>query len=276
MPSYTYQNDIDEIISKRFVNGADFWATADGAVAKGGPYSTLEAGILLSDLGYDKRSPELLGAANVIFGNIKKDGRIRSFSTGAIYPCQTANAAKTLCKLGYADDDRLKNTYEYLLNIQSPDGGWRCNASKFGKGPETESSNPGPTLTVLDIFRYTPIHKNDERLNRAVEFLLNHWVTRMPLGPCHYGIGTLFLQVEFPVIRYNILNYVYVLSFYEYTKKDTRFKDALDVLKSKLIEDSIVIENTNKALKNMGSCKVNKKNEIATRYYKEIIKNIDE
>jgi hypothetical protein len=47
---------------------------------------------------------------------------------------------------------------------------------------------------------------------------LQHWVVKRPLGPCHFGIGTLFMQVEYPFLRYNLFSYVYVLSFYERAK----------------------------------------------------------
>ncbi|TVR58326.1 MAG: prenyltransferase [Spirochaetaceae bacterium] len=262
-----YQNDIELILSLRNINGADYWATPDGAVAKGGPFSTLEASNLLADLGYPRSAPELVGAADAIFRNMKDDGRIRTFSSGTIYPCQTASAAKALCQLGYADDDRLARTYKYLLESQHDDGGWRCNTSKYGKGPETVYSNPGTTLTVLDVFRFTAFLNHDERLDRAVEFLLSHWVTRKPLGPCHYGIGTLFMKIEYPLVRYNTLNYVHVLSFYDTAKRDKRFLDAFDVVKSKLVDDSIVLENTNRKLKDFVSCTVDQKNDLATMYF---------
>jgi hypothetical protein len=269
-----YHGDIEKLLSLRHVNGADFWATLDGGLAHGGVFSTLEACSLLLDLGYDVSSPEMVGAANAIFSNLKEDGRIRTFATGTIYPCQTASAARALCKLGFSRDPRLSKTYHYLLESQHRDGGWRCNASKYGKGPETTFSNPGPTLTVLDVFRYTGYLINDEKLDRAVEFLLDHWTTRKPLGPCHYGIGSQFMKTEVPVHRYNILNYVYVLSFYDKARKDKRFLEALGILKTKLSNGKLVVENVNRKLKDLESCKPGAENDIATRYYNQVIGNI--
>ncbi len=270
----TYSDDIDKLLALRAVNGADFWATPDGGTANGGPLSTLEAAALLAELGTDPASPELKGAAELIFAGMKADGRIRTFASGSIYPCQTANAARTLCRLGYADDARLQKTYRHLLDAQHEDGGWRCNASKYGKGPETASSNPGPTLTVLDVFRYTPYLNADERLDRAVAFLLDHWTTRKPLGPCRYGIGTQFMKIEFPLVRYNLLNYVYVLSFYDKAKNDARFLEALDTVRSKMVDGMIVIESANRKLKDIRSCAVGEKSELATRHYEEIVANL--
>ena len=178
--------------------------------------------------------------------------------------------------MGYSQDARLTPTYDWFLDNQHTDGGWRCNSLKFGKGPETDFSNPGPTLTALDVFRFTPFLNANEQLDKAVEFLLKHWETRAPLGPCHYGIGTLFMQVEFPMFRYNLFHYVYTLSFYEKAKNDPRFRAALGVLSSKLVDGMIVIENPNRKLANYEFCKKAAKSEIATKRYREVLKNIGE
>ena len=163
--------DIEAILSTQRCNGGELWATADGAIAKGVPFSTLEAAMMLRELGYDDSGGELARAAELIFANARDDGRIKVYASGAIYPCQTANAARTLCHLGYARDPRLQKTFAYFLGNRHSDGGWRCNASKFGHGPETEFSNPGPTLTVLDAFRFTDRLNASPELDEAVEFL---------------------------------------------------------------------------------------------------------
>ncbi len=118
--------------------------------------------------------------------------------------------------------------------MQYADGGWRCNKFSFGRGPETESSNPFPTLIALNAFRFSDYL--NRALDRAVDFLLEHWVIKKPIGPCHYGIGSLFMQVGFPFDNYNLFQYVHVLSFYDRAKKDERFSEALKALKAKLVD----------------------------------------
>ena len=206
--------DVEAILARRHSNGGDFWATSDGKLAKGGPFSTLGAVGLLLELGVDPGDPVLTGARELIWGAWRSDGRFRLAPSGAIYPCQTAHAANTLAHLGCASDTRLTTTFDHLLGIQFDDGGWRCNKFSYGRGPETEFSNPGPTLIALDAFRFTERVNSDPRLDRAVEFLLDHWVSKAPLGPCHYGIGTLFLQIGYPFADYNIFHWVHVLSHY--------------------------------------------------------------
>lgn len=269
-----FSDDIAYILARSGDNGAAFWATPDGNLIKGGPFSTLEAAYTLTELGLSAEHPALAIAVALIWQAQRADGRFALVPKSSIFPCQTIHAAKMLCALGFAQDGRLTPTLTHLLETQYPDGGWRCNKFFFGHGPETEASNPGPTLTALDVFRQTPYCNADERLDRTVEFLLSHWTTRAPLGPCHYGIGTLFHQVSFPFLSYNLLYYVYVLSFYNAAKRDPRFLDALSVLQSKLKDGQVVVERPHAKLAQLSFCKKGEPSELATEKYKIIMRNL--
>jgi hypothetical protein len=271
-----YQADVEAILLRRYDNGADYWATPDNRFMKGSVFSTLESPLILLELGMEPTDPLFKTVADLIFSSWREDGRFKLSPDGGIYPCHTIGAANALCHLGYACDARLQKTFEYLFAIQHSDGGWRCNKFSFGKGPETEFSNPGPTLTALNAFRFTNYLNQEPALDSAVAFLLNHWTTRLPLGPCHYGIGTLFMQTEYPFATYNLFAYVYVLSFYNSAKKDARFVDALNVLRSKLSDGKVVVERVNKKLAGLSFCEKGKPSELATRRYHEILKNLNE
>ena len=69
-----YSSDIDYILAKRFDNGADFWATPEGSLVKGGPFSTLEAAYNLAALGLPTEHPALAGACDLIWQAQRKDG----------------------------------------------------------------------------------------------------------------------------------------------------------------------------------------------------------
>jgi hypothetical protein len=176
--------------------------------------------------------------------------------------------------MGYADDERLKTTFNHLLDTQYSDGGWRCNSFKYGHGSETDYSNPFPTLIALDAFRHTDLPDKVQQLNQAVDFLLEHWTIRKPIGPCHYGIGTLFMQVEFPFRTYNLFMYVYVLSFYERARNDKRFIEAFEILQTKLADGQIVVERVVPKLAKLSFCEKGKPSTLATKRYGEILKNM--
>ena len=96
-----YISDIEEILSHRYDNGGDYWATLDKRLLKGAPFTTIESPLYLLELGVSADDPVMRGTANLIFSTWKEDGRFKIFPTGSVYPCQTAEAARTLCYMGY-------------------------------------------------------------------------------------------------------------------------------------------------------------------------------
>jgi len=269
-----YSSDVKAILSHKYDNGADLWTTPDKRLIKGAPFSTLESVLYLLELGVESTEPLLRETAELIFSTWREDGRFKLYPQGSVYPCHTANAAKVLCHMGYAADSRLQKTFQHLLDIQYTDGGWRCNKFSFGRGPETEYSNPLPTLTALDAFRFTNYINKEQALDKAVDFLLEHWTIRQPIGPCHYGIGTLFMQVEYPFRNYNLFVYVYVLSFYNRARNDRRFLEALKALEAKVVDGKIAVERVVPKLAGLSFCKKGKPSALGTIRYQEILENL--
>lgn len=218
--------------------------------------------------------PLLIECSELIFSTWREDGSFKVYPKGAVYPCQTVQVADVLCSMGYATEARMKKTFRHLLDIQYFDGGWRCNKFSFGRGPETEYSNPFPTLIALSAFRFSDYLNKEAALDRAVDFLLEHWTIRKPIGPCHYGMGTLFMQVEYPFRNYNLFIYVYVLSFYNRAKEDKRFLEAFNALESKIVDGQIVVERVVPKMAKFTFCKKGEPSELATIRYHEILENL--
>jgi hypothetical protein len=268
---------MDKLLSTRHDNGADFWATPDGKIGIEKPISTLTALLVMSDLKVEKSHEALQGAAELVLQAVRDDGRVRISPKGSIYPCHMALTVAALCRNGYAGEKRVKTVLEYLLINRFEDGGWRCNKFLFGRGPETNYSNPAVTLMALDAFRCAGIHQGTKELDKAVETLLDHWTVRIPIGPCHYGMGTLFMQVEYPFLRYNLFYYVYVLSFYTKALKDNRFKEAFESLSNKLDNyGRLIVERPNRKLEKLDICRKGEPSEAATERYLEIVKNMEQ
>ena len=269
-----YQADAQAIIAYRHQNGADYWATPDGRLLKGGPFSTLECVSYLLELGMEQDDPLLRGAAALIWQAQRPDGRFRLSPSGAIYPCHTIHAAHALCLLGQGGDPRLGKTFRHLLDIQMAEGGWRCNKFSFGRGPETQYANPHPTLTALDAFRFSPQGAGAPALEGAVALLLKHWRIRIPIGPCHYGIGSRFMSVEYPFRNYNLFYYVYVLSFYPSARRDERFLEALEALTNTLEQGQIVPRRVPRQMADMAFCRQGQPSALATQRYRQILDNM--
>jgi len=277
VPKQGRARDVEAVLARRHDNGSDYWATPHGRLGVGEPFSTITSLLVLHELGVARTHEAVRGALDLLLGAWREDGRYRLAPSGAIYPCQTAAAARVLCRFGYPADPKMARTLGHFLESQHDDGGWRCSKFPYGRGPETEFSNPGVTLSVLDVFRFAEDAKRDPRLDRAVESLLDHWTVRIPIGPCHYGIGTLFMQVEYPFLRYNLFNYVYVLSFYDRARDDERYREALGCLEAKLDADGrVVVERPHRKLASLSFCAAGRPSNLATGRYREIVKNLRE
>jgi len=102
-----------------------------------------------------------------------------------------------------------------------------------------------------------------------------HWTIRKPISPCHYGMGSLFMQVEYPFRGYNLFYYVYVLSFYQYARQDERFLEALRELEAKTVDGMIRVERVVPKLARLSFCKKGQISTLATKRYKEILNNME-
>lgn len=272
----TRNNKIEKLLSVRYSNGSDFWATPDGKLGIEKPVSTLTALLVMSELRIPKEHEALRGAAELVIRAVRRDGRVKIAPKGSIYPCHTALAAAALCRNGYCDKEESKLILSNLTSDKYTDGGWRCKKFLYGKGPETEFSNPGVTLLALDAFRCARQEQELNEFDDAVETLLDHWTVRTPVGPCHFGIGKQFMALEYPFYRYNLFYYVYVLSFYRKAVIDHRFIEALDMLKGKLdLDGNIIIERTKPQLQQLGIFNTGEISSMARDRYLEAIGNID-
>ncbi len=271
-----FTSDIEAILARRHDNGADFWASPEGKIYVGNPFSTITSLLILHELDVPSEHEAVTGGLERILAACRDDGRIRVGPKAPMYPCYTAEAARTLCRFGLINHEAVQRTVEYLLGATHESGGWRCSFSRFGKGPETQCANPGATLNVLDALRFDEsLRAGHPKVDAAVEFLLAHWELRKPIGPCHWGIGSKFMEVEYPFVRYNLFHYVYVLSFFERAEEDPRLLDALDGLESKVSEHgSLVVERPHRALRGLRFCARGEPSNQATRRLLEIKQNL--
>lgn len=259
----------------RNINGGTVWDRKDGNIYAPIGFSTIDVLSVLGDIGIKYNEYSIIKDAieKMMSYYDEKKGMFQYVQKGSKLPCITAKILNTLQKLEY-HNSILENSFRLFLETQDCDGGWRCATVKIGKSDSTDASNPGTTLYVLDAFKHREYsRKENEKIDEAVLFLLKHWETKKPLGPCEFGIGTQFMKTEYPFIRYNLFYYLYVLSFYEKAKKDKRFKEAFKMLKAKETEKGIQIEHPNKNWKNILFSESNQC-DISNIKYKQLIENI--
>jgi len=267
---------IEKILKRQNDYGGLFWSRTDGDIHVPFGFSTIDTLSVLGEIGYSIiDNSQIAAAVDFLFSYQTPEGWFKYSPKSSKLPCLTARIIAGLGRLGLKKDSRIEKSYKWMLDIQWNDGGWRCATVKLGKSPLTDASNPGTTLYVLDAFRFR-INSADEldKLNKGVDFLLQHWEVRQPIGPCNFGIGTTFMKVEYPFLRYNLFYYVYVLSFYDYAKDDKRFHEAYNQLKDKITNDKLIPENPHKAWKEFDFARKGKISEMGTKRWIEIKNNI--
>jgi len=266
-------SEIKDIVGLSEINGGSYWSRSDGDIHAPAGFSTIDVLNTLGDIGVRFNDYDILGEAiDFVFLFYDARGCFKYSQKSSRLPCLTARILTAFSRLGYLDDERIDKSYQYFLETQQNDGGWRCPGVKLGKSPETDASNPGTTLYVLDAFRFreNSIAERNQ-LDKAVQFLLQHWKTRLPLGPCNFGIGSRFFSIEYPFLRYNLFYYVYILSKYNIAREDNRYKESLEVLLKKSENNRICPETPHNAWSKYSFAQKNKYSEPATKRLLEII-----
>lgn len=269
-------DQIEQILTTQADNGGPFWSREDGNIHTPHGSGTIDTLKVLGDLGAKAGDYATISkAVDFVFSYQLSDGAFKYSQKSSKLPCMTALILATLGRVGASDSSKAESSYQWLLETQWTDGGWRCHTVKLGKSPETDASNPGTTLYLLDAFRFRNNPRRDsEQLGRGLEFLLQHWDNRKPLGPCNFGQGTRFFQIEYPFLRYNLFYYVYVLSFYEIAQRDSRFLEAYEYLVTKVKNGTILPENPHRAWRKFDFAKPGQVSELATRRLEEIRENL--
>lgn len=270
-----YNSEIEEIISSCQINGGAYWSRHDGNIHAPSGFSTIDVLYTLGEIGVKVTDSETVRKAiDFLFSYYDEKGSFKYSPKSAKLPCITARILAALGKLGYPNDFRIEKCYRYFLETQQNDGGWRCATAKHGLAPEKDASNPGTTLYVLDAFQFRNNPEADRiQLDNAISFLLKHWETRLPLGPCRFGIGSQFLAIEYPFLRYNLFYYVYVLSKYEKARKDSRYHEALISLRKKTVENKIFPETPHKLWSKYSFAQKNQYSKNATKRFMEVIES---
>ena len=267
---------IEKIIEQQNDYGGQFWSREDGNIHAPFGFSTIDTLTVLGEVGCSINDfPQIKEAVDFVFAYQTEEGSFKYSLKSSKLPCITARIIAAFGRLGLRNDLRIEKSYQWLLNTQWNDGGWRCATVKLGKSPLTDVSNPGTTLYVLDAFRYRnnkPIEV--DILNQGVDFLLQHWEIRRPIGPCNFGIGSRFLQIEYPFLRYNLFYYVYVLSYYDITRGDKRFREAYKYLEDKVKDNKLIPENPHKAWRKFDFAKKGYVSQQATKRWIEIKNNL--
>lgn len=147
---------------------------------------------------------------------------------------QEGNALAVCSRLGLAEDPRVVQLAESLVEWQWPDGGWNCD-----RRPEADHSSVNESLSTLwglvEYQRATGDNDFLKPIDRASGFFLQHHLFRSD----HTGenIHPNIVKLHYPLYWHcDILQELTILSRAG-RLDDTRTKEALDILESKRLKN---------------------------------------
>jgi hypothetical protein len=156
--------------------------------------------------------------------------------TGAWALCDAPLILYALSKLGLGGDPRVRRGIDYLLTL-GRENGWPCAVSReLGKlrGPgRKDDPCPYATLAMLKLLSINPQDRSHPMVKNGIESLLDLWQQRQEKHPYMFYMGTDFSKLKAPLVWYDLLHVLDVLSNYTDYWNDSRLLSMVDLLKSK-------------------------------------------
>jgi hypothetical protein len=125
--------------------------------------------------------------------------------------------------------------------------GWRCsnkgNIGKFRGPGKKDDECPIATLNVLKLLTVTKEDEYIEQKQKGIQTIENLWNDRKIRKAYLFGMGTDFMKIKYPMIWYDVLNTVNVLSYYSYAIKTKAFKEMYEVIKRKIEANDYIPES---------------------------------
>ena len=154
--------------------------------------------------------------------------------------CDAPLVAYALLKFGLHADKRVQAAIQHLTSLVH-ENGWPCAVSpELGKfrGPGRKADPcPYANLAMLKMLSQLP-DRGGAASQIGAQTLLSLWADRKERRPYLFAMGTGFARPKAPLIWYDILNVVDVLTSFPWLSRDSRLLEMLAILQSKADERS--------------------------------------
>jgi hypothetical protein len=193
--------------------------------------------VSLVELGVPPGEPHALAAADRVLSwltghNTRKVRQLDGLPLS--HASIEGNALAVCCRLGLAEDPRVRRLAEWLISWQWPDGGWNCDERATGRRSSFHETLPA-MWGLHEYRRATGLRAAGDAADKAAELLLDHRLFRA-LGTGEV-INRVWLAPRYPPYwHYDILQALLVLSRMG-RAADPRASDALDELERRRLSD---------------------------------------
>jgi hypothetical protein len=149
--------------------------------------------------------------------------------------CDTPSVLYSLVKLGVSGN-QIRSAVEHLASLSS-EHGWPCvvtpELGRFrGPGRKTDPC-PYATLVALKALAQIPEWREGRACLDGAETLLQLWEQRKERHPYMFAMGTDFAKLKMPLVWYDILHVLDVLTQFPHLFKDRRLLEMIDIVRAK-------------------------------------------
>jgi hypothetical protein len=151
--------------------------------------------------------------------------------------CDAPLIVYALARFGLGDQPPVETAVAYLVRLVR-ENGWPCAVSKeLGKfrGPgRKEDPCPFANLAMLKALSEIEEYRTSPTARAGTEALLSLWSESLVRHPYMFYMGNDFRKLKVPLVWYDLLHVLHVLSRFPWVREDERYLDMLQVLKSKM------------------------------------------
>jgi hypothetical protein len=150
--------------------------------------------------------------------------------------CDAPSVLYSLVKLGLGDSPAVQTAAGHLASLCT-ENGWPCVVSPEcgnfrGPGRKTDTC-PYATLIALKALAQFPAWRESQACQNGARALLTLWEQRRERRPFLFAMGTDFAKLKAPLIWYDILHVLEVLSGFPFLRQDRRLLEMVDIIRGK-------------------------------------------
>jgi len=141
-----------------------------------------------------------------------------------------------LARLGLQNDSRLLAAADHLAALVR-ENGWPCAVSptlgKFRGPGRKDDPCPYATLVMLQALAQLPAWRDSATCRMGAEALLGLWQQRKERKPYLFGMGSDFAKIKAPLIWYDVLHVLDVLTQFACLRSDARLHEMAGIVRLK-------------------------------------------
>jgi hypothetical protein len=202
----------------------------------------------IAELGFNLNDPGITKIISKMLEHISDDGIINlPMNISKTYGgtgtdvwgwalCDAPVNLYALAKIGLKDDKRIKSGVSNLAALIR-DNGWPCAVSKeLGgfRGPgRKEDTCPYATLAMLKLLSLFNEYHESSHVRTGIDSLCNLWTYSLKSHPYIFYMGNDFRKLKAPLVWYDIIHVLDVISRFDYAQQKVQVKEMLDTVTDK-------------------------------------------